>query len=311
MADFVNAFWNWFIIVPTLGGIVAMFLLNIWLTGGVEKPKSGEETKTMGHKWDETLEEYNNPLPSWWLGMFYLTLVFGLIYLALYPGLGTFAGMLGWTEVSQWQGEMDSAKTKYGPLYDKYREQPLAELVKNPEAVQMGKRLFLNYCAVCHGSDAGGGPGFPNLKDTDWLWGGSPEQIEATILNGRQAMMPDKVTNALSDEDIANLVQYVLSLSGREGVNPEAAAKGKEKFVICSACHGPEGKGNPLMGSANLTDTTWLYGGSPEKIKETITNGRKGQMPAHKEFLGEAKVHVVAAYIYSLSQAAPPAQAQK
>ncbi len=298
MADFTSGFWNWFIIVPVLGGIAALFLLNRWMTG--PRSKTGEKPKTMGHVWDEDLQELNNPLPRWWLNLFYITMVFGLVYLTLYPGLGSFSGILGWTEKGQYEKEMTAAGEQFNPLYEKYLQSDIKVLAANRDARKTGERLFVNYCTTCHGSDAGGGPGFPNLRDDDWLYGGDPQTIKATIMNGRQAAMPAWGA-VLGADGVANTAEYVLSLSGRS-TNEAAVKMGEEKFKqLCVACHGPEGKGNPVMGAPNLTDNVWLYGGSKKTIMESIEKGRNGRMPAHAEFLGEAKVHLLAAYVYSLS----------
>lgn len=298
---FFSQFWNWWIIILTLGGIVGLFWLIIWMSSS--RPKPDQKIETMGHVWDESLEEYNNPLPMWWLMMFYFTLIFGILYLVLYPGLGSFAGILEWSSAKQYQQEVEAAQSKYGPIYAKYQNEPLDKLAKNPDAVEMGRHLFLTYCTACHGSDAGGGPGFPNLRDNDWLYGGEPETIQTSITSGRDGMMPTAEQNNLHGEnDINNAEQYVLSLSGRQH-DAAAAAEGQKIFMqICIACHGTEGKGTPALGAPNLTDDTWLYGGSEDKIKETITKGRQGRMPAHGKLLGEAKAHLLATYVYSLSQ---------
>jgi len=304
MADFVSPFWSWFIGIGTLLSIAFCFWLIWWMTGAhaIEKTGSGKaDDPTTGHQWDENLREFNNPLPSWWLGMFYLTLMFGLAYLAIYPGLGSFAGVLGWTSRGDHQKQVDKADADYGKLYAQYSAMPIPELANNQEALKIGERLYLNYCTVCHGSDARGGPGFPNLRDADWLYGGTPEKIQETILMGRRAngMMAWKDTLG-GDAEVKNVAQYVLSLGGREH-NAEAAALGKAKFdTICMACHGMDGKGNQMLGAPNLTDDVWLYGASVERIEESIGKGRQGVMPAHKDFLGEDKVHLLAAYVYSL-----------
>jgi cytochrome c oxidase cbb3-type subunit 3 len=297
---FTNEFWDWFIIISTVGGILACFGLIFWLGADTKKP--GEKVETMGHVWDETLEEYNNPLPRWWLNMFYITLIFSIIYLILYPGLGSYAGYLKWTELKQYRLEMDAADTRYGPIYAKYAGEPITTLVNNENAVKLGHSLYMTYCTICHGSDARGVPGFPNLRDNDWLYGGSPAAIETTIKNGRNGIMPAAATNGLKSEaDINNVAHYVLSLSGREH-EPAAAAEGQKHFKrICIACHGMDGKGMQALGAPNLTDNIWLYGGSLPKIKETLAQGRQGKMPAHGELLGDAKVHLLATYIYSLS----------
>jgi cytochrome c oxidase cbb3-type subunit 3 len=299
---FTSQFWEWFIIIPTLGGILGCYLLIIWLGGDTSSKSDDKEVKTMGHVWDEDLAEYNNPLPRWWLNMFYITLASASIYLILYPGLGSYAGVLGWTEIKQYEQEMEAADNRYGPIYAKYAKEPIAELATNPEAVRLGKSLFMTYCTVCHGSDAGGVPGYPNLRDHDWLYGGTPEAIETTITNGRKGNMPNAETNNLrSEADIDNVVEYVLSLSDRKH-EAAAAAKGKETFnKVCFVCHGNDGKGNQMLGAPNLTDNIWLYGASKATIKETIAKGRQANMPAHGEFLGQDKIHLLASYIYSFS----------
>ncbi len=297
MADFVSDFWNWWVIVLTVLGILFCW----WLV--ISQSKKGQisgEVQPTGHVWDETLQEMNNPLPRWWLMMFYITLVFGSVYLILYPGLGSFQGLLGWSEVNQYEREVKKAEETYGPLFNKFLNQDLKAVAADPEALKMGKRLFQTYCTVCHGSDARGARGFPNLTDNDWLYGGDPETIKTTIMNGRQGMMP-AWGEILGNEGVFNVAAYVESLSGRE-VDPVVAAKGKEIFEKnCVACHGKDAKGTKAMGAPNLTDNIWLHGGSHKRILETITKGRQGKMPAHGEFLGEAKVHLLAAYIYSLS----------
>lgn len=300
MADFTSSFWSWFVIVPTVVGIVAMFILNRWMT---TPPHKGEEkAKSMGHVWDENLEELNNPLPRWWLNMFYITLVFGIGYLALYPGLGTFAGAWGWSSKGQYDKEIADAARRFDPLYEKYLRENLKTLVADRDALKTGERLFVNYCTTCHGADARGARGYPNLRDGDWLYGGEPEAIKASIMNGRSGAMPPWGA-ALGPEGVFNVAEYVIGLSGKRVINVNAAAVGKEKFQqMCASCHGKDGKGNTQLGAPNLTDDIWLYGGTQKDVMESIDKGRGGRMPAHAEFLGEAKAHLLAAYVYSLSQ---------
>ena len=296
MADFTSKFWEWYIFILVGLSFVFCFALVIWMSRG----KKPTKIESHGHVWDEDLEELNNPLPAWWLYMFYITLVFGIVYLLIYPGSGVFAGAFKWSEVGQYEQEMKVAAQKYGPLYEKYRTQDIKLVAANPEALKMGQRLFMTYCTACHGSDAGGGPGFPNLRDKDWLYGGQPEHIKASIADGRSGAMPPWGA-VLGNEGVHNVSEYVMSLSGRK-VNAEAAVAGKEKYQqLCVACHGADGKGNVAMGAPNFTDNVWLYGGSQAAIMKSISDGRNGRMPAHGEFLGEAKVHLLAAYIYNLS----------
>jgi len=296
MADFTSKFWEWYIFIIVGLSFAFCFALIIWMSRG----KKPTRVESHGHVWDGDLEELNNPLPAWWLYMFYITLFFGIAYLLIYPGSGVFAGGFKWSEVGQYEQEMQVAERKYGPLYEKYRTQDIKLVATNPEALKMGQRLYMTYCTACHGSDAGGGPGFPNLRDKDWLYGGQPETIKASIAAGRIGVMPPWGA-VLGNEGVHNVSEYVMRLSGRK-VNTEAADAGKEKFQqLCSACHGKDGKGNPALGAPNLADNIWLYGGSQAAIMKSISDGRSGRMPAHGEFLGEAKVHLLAAYLYNLS----------
>ena len=297
MADFVSDFWNWYVIILSVLSVAACW----WLV--LSQSKKGQmsgEVKSTGHVWDEDLQEMNNPLPRWWLMMFYITLVFATIYLALYPGLGSFQGLLGWSQKDQYDREVQRAEENYGPIFNKFVDQDLAVVAADPEAQKIGKRLFSTYCTQCHGSDARGARGYPNLTDNDWLWGGEPEAIKTTISDGRIGMMPPW-GEIIGNEGVFNVTAYIESLNGRE-VDVVVAAKGKETFATtCAACHGPEAKGQPMMGAPDLTDKVWLHGGSNKRIMETISKGRQGEMPPHGEFLGEAKVHLLAAYVYSLS----------
>jgi len=295
----MNSFLHWFVIIISVGS----FLGCVWLIRWTSKKREGEaaEGESTGHVWDGDLVELNNPMPRWWLYLFYFTIIFGLIYMMLYPTLGNYKGLLGWSSGGQYDTEMAAANENYGPLYAGYAKIPVEQLASNTKAVATGRRLFLNYCAQCHGSDAGGAPGFPSLKDSSWLYGGTPEAIKASILDGRTGMMPPMAAALGTDADVDNVANYVMSLSGAPH-DADKAAKGKDKFVVCAACHGMDGSGNQAIGAPNLTDSNWLYGGSLGAIKKAIQNGRSGKMPAHRDFLGEDKVHLLAAYVYSLSQ---------
>lgn len=300
MSDFNSEFWSWFISAIVVGGIVWMLYL-LQINNKAELPADGK-AKPTGHIWDEDLQELNNPLPRWWLYMFYITIVFGIVYLILYPGMGTFKGVLGWTQISEYETEVATAEAEFGPLYEKYLNEDLAVLASNDEAMQTGERLYVNYCSACHGSDARGAKGFPNLRDHDWLYGGEPETIKTTILYGRTGAMPSWEDALGGEAGVAQVAEYVEQLAGRE-VDDEMAATGKTKFdMFCVGCHQADGTGSQAVGAPNLTDNIWLYGGSNMAIKQSIAKGRAGRMPAHADFLGEAKVHILAAYIYSLSQ---------
>jgi len=297
----MSSFWSGWIIILTVGNILGC----VWLIWWTMRRRTGESAQgdVTGHTWDGDLQEYNNPLPRWWLWLFYITLVFGAAYLILYPGLGKFGGVLGWTSHgSMYEGEMQKAAEKYDPIFKQYAAVAVTDLAAKAEyqeAREMGKRLFLTYCMQCHGSDAGGSRGFPNLTDDVWLWGGSPEQIKVSIANGRNGMMPNL---GLTPEQVDNLTAHVMSLSGRNADTAKAEA-GKESFMTagCLGCHGMDGTGNQMLGAPDLTNNNWLYGGSPGAIRHTLTNGRAGVMPAQKGLLSEEKIHLLTAYVYSLS----------
>lgn len=295
MSDFVSGFWNIYVV-----GIVLVSIIGCGVFLWSQSTARHVEGETTGHVWDEDLQEYSNPLPSWWRWLFYITIVFSLFYLAMYPGLGTYKGQFNWSSSGQYDGEMKKAEEQYGPIFKKFQSQDIRTVAANSEAKEMGQRLFLTYCSQCHGSDAKGGKGFPNLTDNDWLFGGTADQIKETILKGRDAMMPAKgVKPDLNGDQIKDLASYVRSLSGLAN-DSIRAQRGKELFAAaCGACHGPEGKGT-LGVAPNLADKVWLYGSSEETIIETISKGRTNRMPAFGEFLGDAKVHLLTAYVYGL-----------
>lgn len=298
MSDFVSNFWNLYVIVIVMGSILACAVLLM-----VQGKATFTPGKTMGHVWDETLEEYNNPMPKWWSWLFVITVIFALVYLALYPGLGNFKGMLGWTAVGQHTAEVAKMDATVKPLFDKYMAMDVKAVAGDKQANEMGKRLFLTYCMQCHGADGRGAKGFPNLTDSDWLYGGDAEHIKESLNNGRMGVMPPHAQ--LGADTVKDLANFVRSLSGLPN-DSVRAAKGKEAFTSagCIGCHGPEGTGMQAIGAPNLTDKVWLYGSSEATITETINNGRQNKMPAWKEFLGDAKIHLLTAYVFSLSQGA-------
>ena len=300
MADFTSGFWGIYITVLTIISVFGCAWL-LWSQSTIKTAVTKDgQVETTGHTWDEGLEELNNPMPRWWMWLFYITIVFGVVYLVLYPGLGSFVGKLGWTSAGEYKDELKVADAEYGPLFEKFQKTDLKLLAADPQARAIGERLFLTYCAQCHGSDARGNKGYPNLTDTDWLYGGDPEVIKATLIKGRNGVMPPMGAAIGSEKEIENVAHYVLSLSGSTA-DPIKAAFGKEKFGVCAACHGADGKGNQALGAPNLTDKTWLYGGSVTTIMETIRGGRNNVMPAFDEFLGDAKIHLLTAYIWGKS----------
>jgi cytochrome c oxidase cbb3-type subunit III len=298
MSDFTSGFWSLYIAVITVISIAACAILLKVMT--TQRLSPGKKADLVGHVWDENLEEYNNPLPRWWMWLFYITIVFSIGYLVLYPGLGSFAGIQGWTSTGQFDGEQARARERFEPLYAKYASMDVKLVAADPAAREIGQSLFLNHCAQCHASDARGGQGFPNLADDDWLYGGEPEQIKASITSGRQGMMPP-MGSVLGEQGVQDVAHYAMSLSGLPH-DASRSGRGQPLFQTnCAMCHGPEGKGNPALGAPNLTDKTWLYGSTENDIIKTVTAGRNGKMPAWGEFLGESKTHLVAAYLYGLS----------
>lgn len=304
MSDFTHGFWPIYISVITVASIVGTWLFLRSQTS--RKLAPGEKPELMEHTWDGDLQDLNNPLPRWWLGLFYATMVFAVGYLILWPGLGNYAGLLNWTSRGEYEAEVKAAEARFQPIYAGFMQQDIATVAADPDARTIGRNLFLTYCSQCHGSDAAGARGFPNLTDNDWLYGGDPEAIKATITEGRSGVMPPW-GDALGDDGVRQVANYVLSLSGRQH-DAALAAAGKTKFAEnCAACHMPDGTGMQALGAPNLTDKVWLYGGSEAAIIESIAKGRNGVMPAMTQTLGttsnrEAKLHLLAAYVYGLSQ---------
>lgn len=322
----MSSFWNIWVWVLTLGSLIGYIFLLRWCLKNFTGVKEGEPT---GHSFDG-IQELNNPLPKWWSTFFLLTIIWAFGYIAFY-GLGGWTGLLGWKSSNQgimniaeskaktaeylakdsgvlvqYDREVAQADAKYGPIFDAYAARTIEDLSTDKEALQVGQRLFIQNCAQCHGSDAHGTTGFPNLADNDWLYGGTPDKIKESIMHGRTAMGMAAWAGMLGGETgVKEVAAYVISLSGRS-VNPDLAKAGKAKFGICASCHGIEGQGSLALGlplgAPNLSDNIWLYGGSQRAIEESIRNGRAGVMPPWKDILGEEKVHVISAYVYSLSQ---------
>jgi len=297
MSDFSGDFWSIYVAGITLVSVVACGLL----LASLSKRRVASDPDKTGHTWDEDLDELNNPLPRWWIWLFWITIAFGLVYLWLYPGLGSYSGAFRWTSAQEYVDEVKVAEREYGPLYARLASADLRKVAADPEARLVGQRLFLNYCSQCHASDARGGKGFPNLTDNDWLYGGDPQTIETTILDGRNGLMPPMLAVVGDEAGAKDMANYVRSLSGLAH-DKAAAARAQPKFAVCGACHGPDGKGNPALGAPNLTDKVWLYGSSEATIMETIIKGRASVMPPHRAFLGVQRVHILAAYVYGLSQ---------
>jgi cytochrome c oxidase cbb3-type subunit 3 len=292
--------WSLFVIILTIANILACF----WLLRWTSKPRTASEKigggADTGHVWDKDLREYNNPLPKWWLWLFYITIAFGLLYLAFYPGLGNFAGLGGWTQAGQYEQERAAVEARAAVLLAPLAALPVAELANNEQAMSTAHNLFQQNCAQCHGSDGGGAAGFPNLRDADWQWGSDADSVVATIAGGRVAAMPPWAA-VIGEPGVEDVVAYVQTLGGQQADATKATAGQAHFEALCAACHGVDGKGNPLLGAPDLTDTTWLYGGDAATLKQTLMNGRNGQMPAWGDKLGEQRVKLLAAYVTKLA----------
>jgi cytochrome c oxidase cbb3-type subunit 3 len=305
MSDFVSEFWSSYIAVITVLSIV--FCLFLLFVNSKKPPKTADNTT--GHVWDGDLREANNPLPRWWSGLFVITILFAAVYLWLYPGLGAHAGAAKWSAHGQYDAEKSALDAEMTPLYAGFLKQPVTALIGDPQAKAIGERLFLANCAQCHGSDARGAKGFPNLTDADWLYGNAPEQIIQTLAKGRNGIMPPMGAAVGGAAEVEQLAQYVLSLSGGSS-DPVKAELGKPRFAVCAACHGPDGKGNQAIGAPNLTDKIWVHGGGLQQVIAMINNGKNNLMPAWEDKLTEGQIHVLASYVLGLSQT-PPKQAAR
>jgi cytochrome c oxidase cbb3-type subunit 3 len=293
----LNSFWNWFVIILTVVNILACWWLLYW-TKGISGREDGKITT--GHEWDG-LTELNNPLPRWWLHLFNITIVMAIVYLVLYPGLGNVTGILGWTQLTQYNDELVAAEVTEQAVFGRFSDMQPDALMADAEAGEIGRRLFANSCAMCHGSDARGAPGFPNLTDDDWIWGNEFDQILTSITNGRVGTMPPWLA-ALGADGVNETTAYVQALSGQD-VDASLAAAGKARFdMMCVACHGPDATGNQVLGAPDLTNGIWLYGGDTQTIVETIGNGRAGNMPAHESLLNEQRRRLITAYVKGLSE---------
>ncbi|MBC7620938.1 MAG: cytochrome-c oxidase, cbb3-type subunit III [Candidatus Saccharibacteria bacterium] len=297
MSDFTSGFWSIFIASVTILSILACGLL-LWFSGKAKAMTAHDNTT--GHVWDGDLREMNNPLPRWWVWLFVITIVFALVYLALYPGLGSSAGQLGWTQINEYQKEVDKGNAAVAPLYAKFAAMSPEDMSRDPQAKAIGERLFMNNCSQCHGSDARGSKGFPNLTDSDWLHGGTPEKITETLIQGRQGQMPPMAAAVGTADDVKNVANYVLSLSNSPHDSVRANL-GKSKFTACAACHGIDGKGNQALGAPNLTDDIWLHGYGETAVIAMVNNGKINQMPAQAGKLTEGQIKVLTSYVWGLS----------
>ena len=309
MSDFVHGFWPWYVAVISLASILACALL-LWLAGKatVNTDPNKVSDNTTGHVWDEDLRELNNPLPRWWMWLFILTVIFALGYLAIFPGLGSYKGLAKWSTQAEHKNDVERMQAELAPLYAEFSAQSVAALSRDPRALAIGERQFMNTCSQCHGSDGRGSKSYPNLTNgnTAWLGERSGDHIVQTVTNGRVGMMPPLGAAIGRESDISNVAHYVLSLSGSLH-NEVKAFSGKQKFAVCAACHGMDGKGNKALGAPNLTDDYWLYGWGEAAIVNAIKYGKNNVMPAQAPKLTPEQIHVVAAYVLSLGGVTPTA----
>lgn len=285
--------WSIYIIVLAVGNILAM----VWLLVITNRDNGVEESETTGHRWDG-IEELNNPLPRWWLGLFIITIIFAGIYLYLYPGLGSYKGSLNWSQMSEYRQARDANAETQAEFFAEFVDYDIAALSRSEKAMATGERLFANNCTTCHGSGGRGAKGFPNLTDNDWLYGNAPETILASIQNGRAGVMPNLNLNSAT---VAVLARYVQHLSGKEGISDHVIESGPKRFAICAACHGADGKGNQAIGAPNLTDDIWLHGGRVSDIENILRHGIQGNMPSFSSALNSNEIRLLAAYVISLS----------
>jgi len=288
--------WAWYVAIGTVASMLACFWLIFWTNR--QRASVEEIAASEAHVWDEDIRELNNPLPMWWLGLFFMTLIWGAGYLLMYPSLVVYDGMLGWSQEQQYADQMVAAEARYAPIFARYTDMPIEEIAKDEKALAIGGSLYANYCSQCHGANALGAPGFPNLTDTVWNWGGAPAAIEQTLRNGRNGIMPALGVVLQSDDAIDEMVDYVRAM--QDGMDTESPAHPRY-MTLCIGCHGPTGGGMQVLGAPALNDDNWLYGSSPAAIRKTIVEGRNGVMPAHQKLLGDDRLRILAAYVYSLS----------
>lgn len=300
----MSGFWSIYVAGITLLGIAGCFVL-LYMVLKKKIPSASETDNTTGHVWDVDLRELNNPMPRWWVGLMFITIFFAIAYLLVYPGLGNFKGVFGWSQVGEYQKEVEKATAELAPLYARYASMTPEQIAADPAAMAIGDRLFINNCAQCHGSDAHGSKGFPNLADNDWLYGGTPDKIIETITKGRVGNMPPMAAAVGTPDDVRNVANYVLSLSGSPHDSLRASL-GKPKFAVCAACHGMDGKGNQALGAPNLTDDVWLHGYGENAIMNMVNNGKVNQMPAQEGRLTETQIKVLASYVWGLSHRQQP-----
>jgi len=299
MSDFFNSFWGYYIAIIAVGGIIwclwLLFSQRKWLIN--KNPGVVEDT---GHVWDGDLRELNNPVPRWWTYMYMMMCVVGLGYLVLYPGLGAYQGILGYTTAIEVKDDQTKLNEEVKPVYARFAAMSIPEIAADPDARVIGQRLFLNNCAQCHGSDARGAISFPNLAQGDSMYGRTPEALQTSIAKGRNGVMPP-MSATVNPKIAGEIAQYVRSMSGLAHDQIRVIPGKREYLNNCAACHGADGKGNKALGSPNLTDDVWLYGSAEASIVQTILNGRNNRMPAQEHVLTPEQIRLLTAWVWGLS----------
>jgi cytochrome c oxidase cbb3-type subunit 3 len=292
MADMPSDFWSGWIIVLTVTSFGAM----VWLIVDLYRrgAKGGEPANQV---WDGNLREGDKPAPLWWFWFILALMAFSVVYVMLYPGLGAYRGALEWSQGGRISERLADYDRTFGPRREQLLARSLAELGQDPELMRSAGRVFDNHCAACHGKDARGQARmFPDLRDEAWNWGGGEEQLLATIRAGRQGVMPGW-QGAVGEAGVERLTDYVLALPGGADDSTKQADGAGLYQQYCVACHGAAGEGNPILGAPALNDAAWQYGGVREQVRESISVGRHGVMPAFGARLEEAQIRLLAAWL--------------
>lgn len=291
MANLPQDFWSGWVIVLVVTSLAGL----LWVVIGVYFQKDAGHDPAHEPVWDGNLREGDHPAPMWWFWLILASMVFTVLYLMLYPGLGSFAGALRWSQGGQLAANTQLYEVEFQAMRGSLDSQTMAELAANPVAMEAARRLFMDHCAACHGADARGQANlFPNLRDNEWTWGGETEQIEQTIRNGRNAVMAPWAA-ALGAVGVNNVADYVIAMS--RGTPPEEHPGRQQYMTFCVACHGADGAGNPLLGAPRLNDDIWLYGGNVDSVRATIRNGRNGVMPAFADTLDDLQIKLLMSWL--------------
>ncbi len=289
MADMPSDFWSGWIVVLTIAGTIGLgwLIVGVYFSGD----DHGDEATPV---WDETLTEGSNPAPMWWFWMIFVSLIFSVVYLMLYPGLGSYQGTLQWSQGGEYEEKADRFEAAFADERARLSAMSLQDLQQHPKAMASARRIFDQHCSACHGPDAAGQASmFPDLTDDVWQWGGDSVQIERSIRQGRQAVMVGWAS-ILGDPGVEQMADYVRLLQS-DSVSGHPSHSSFTQY--CAACHGANGAGMAVLGGPNLTDSVWLYGDDDQALLQTIAEGRSGTMPAFQERLDDTQVLLLVAWI--------------